>query len=441
MYKQIINYLETKNIAIVGFGKEGKSTYNFIRKYLPNKSLAIIDNNGLLLEQNEYLSSDKNLKLILGANSMNNLEIYDLIIKSPGVKFKDLDISKFDDKITSQLELILQFFRENVIGITGTKGKSTTTSLITKILKDQGKDAYLLGNIGIPIFDYVSEFTNDSILVIEMAALQLEYVKHSPHIGIILNLFEEHIDFFGTKENYFLSKMNMFKFQSMHDYGLYISSNNDLNSYVKNGNYKTNLVDIDKEITLEDGYMIFDGEKIYNTNDERLLLGSHNLSNIRFALYVSELLELDLKETIKTINSFLPLEHRMEFVGVFNGIKFYNDAIATIPDATINAIETLKPDTLIFGGMDRGIDYTILINYFNNCNVSNFICMPETGYKIGNQIKNKRVFYTENLKDAVSIAKEITKGICVMSPAAPSYNAFKNFEEKGKLYKQYIKEG
>lgn len=441
MYKEIIEFLKDKYVAIVGFGKEGKSTYNFLRKYLPNQRLVIIDGNKDLLDNNAYLNNDKNIELVLGDNYLDNLDKYDVIIKSPGVRFKDIDISKFEDKITSQLGLVLDYYKDNIIGITGTKGKSTTTSLITKILKDQGIDAYLLGNIGIPIFDNIDKMNEKSMMVIEMAALQLEYVKHSPHIGIILNLFEEHIDFFGTKEKYFLSKMNMFKFQDIHDYGLYISSNNDLNCYVKNGNYKTNLVDIDKEITLEDGYMIFRGKKIYNTNDERLLLGSHNLSNIRFALYVSELLELDLKETIKTINSFLPLEHRMEFVGVFNGIKFYNDAIATIPDATINAIETLKPDTLIFGGMDRGIDYTILINYFNNCSVSNFICMPETGYKIGDQIKNKKVFYTENLKDAVSIAKEVTKGVCVMSPAAPSYNAFKNFEEKGKLYKQYIKEG
>lgn len=440
MYKEIIEFLKNKNIAIVGYGKEGKSSYHFIRKYLMNQKLTIIDNNEKILENNIELSEDKNLSLILGPNALNNLGIYDLIIKAPGVRFKDLDISSFKDKITSQLGLILDFYKKNIIGITGTKGKSTTTSLIYNVLKEQGYDAYLLGNIGTPIFDYVDKFTDESILVIEMAALQLEYVKASPHIGIILNLHEEHLDFFGEIEKYYLAKMNMFKFQDKDDYGLYLSSNVDLNELVKNGNYKSNLVDIEK-IKLEDNYFILNGKKLYNTNDERLLLGKHNLSNIKFALYISELLNLDIEKTVYTINHFKGLEHRMEYVGEFNGIKYYNDAIATIPDACINACDTLNPDTIIFGGMDRGIDYKILIDYFNKSNIKNFICMPDTGYKVADNLINKNVYKIDNLKDAVLKAKEVSERVCVMSPAAPSYNAFKNFEEKGKMYKEYIKEG
>lgn len=440
MYYKIIEYLETKNIAIVGFGKEGKSTYNFLRRHTSSK-LTIVDNNSELLTQNPELKNDENLNLILGESALNNLDIFDVIIKAPGVRFRGLDISKFKDKITSQLGLILDFFGSNVIGISGTKGKSTTTSLIYKVLKDQDKDAYLLGNIGIPIFDYVEQFTDESILVIESAAPQLEFVKSSPHISIILNLFEEHLDFFGSKEPYFLSKMNLFKYQKTSDYGLYTSSNDTLKDYVDNGYYKTNLVDIAKDIKLDENHVLFNDKILYNINDERLLLGKHNLSNILFVLRLSELMHLDLEQTVKTINSFEPLEHRMEFVGTFNGVKYYNDSIATIPDACINACDTLKPDTLIFGGMDRGIDYNELINYFNNSNIENFICMPETGYKIGKNIKNKNVYFIENLNEAVKKAKEVTKEICVMSPAAPSYNAFKNFEEKGKAYKTYIKEG
>lgn len=440
MYHKIIEFLEIKNIAIVGFGKEGKSTYNFLRRHTSSK-LTIVDNNSELLTQNPELKNDEHLEFILGKDALNNLEQFDLIIKAPGVRFKDLDISKFKDKITSQLGLILDFFGSNVIGISGTKGKSTTTSLIYKVLKDQDKDAFLLGNIGIPIFDYVEQFNGESILVIESAAPQLEFVKSSPHISIILNLFEEHLDFFGSKEPYFLSKMNLFKYQKTSDYGLYTSSNDTLKDYVDKGNYKTNLIDINEDIKIDGNNVLFNDKVLYNLNDERLLLGKHNVTNILFALRLSELLNLDLEKTVKTINSFEPLEHRMEFVGTFNGVKYYNDSIATIPDACINACDTLKPDTLIFGGMDRGIDYSKLINYFNKSDIDNFICMPETGYKIGNQIKNKNVYLIESLEDAVKKAKEVTKHTCVMSPAAPSYNAFKNFEEKGKKYKEYIKEG
>lgn len=439
MYNKILEHLKNKKIAIVGFGREGKSTYKFIRKYLNNQELEILDGNEKLLELNEELKSDKNLKIITGKNYLDNLEKYDLIIKSPGVKFKDLDISKFEDKITSQLGLTLDFYKQNVIGITGTKGKSTTTSLIFKVLKDQGYDAYLLGNIGIPIFDYIEKFNENSKLVIEMAALQLEYVKTSPHIGIILNLFEEHLDFFKSKEHYFLAKLNMFKYQDNSDYGLYTSSNETLDKYVQNGNYITNLIDINKEFKIENNYVIYDNKKIYDSNSERLLLGKHNLTNIMFVLRLSELLKLDLQKTINTINQFKPLEHRMEYVATINGVKYYNDAIATIPEATINCVEALKDvDTIIFGGMDRGIDYNDLIDFFNKSKIKNFICMPDTGYKIGKEIKSKNVYMVETLEDAVKKAKEVTKNICVMSPAASSYNAFKNFEEKGRIYKELI---
>lgn len=439
MYNKILEHLKNKKIAIVGFGREGKSTYKFIRKYLNNQELEILDGNEKLLELNEELKNDKNLKIITGKNYLDNLEKYDLIIKSPGVKFKDLDISKFEDKITSQLGLTLDFYKQNVIGITGTKGKSTTTSLIFKVLKDQGYDAYLLGNIGIPIFDYIEKFNENSKLVIEMAALQLEYVKTSPHIGIILNLFEEHLDFFKSKEHYFLAKLNMFKYQNNSDYGLYTSSNETLDKYVQNGNYITNLIDINKEFKIENNYVFYDNKKIYDSNSERLLLGKHNLTNIMFVLRLSELLKLDLQKTINTINQFKPLEHRMEYVATINGVKYYNDAIATIPEATINCVEALKDvDTIIFGGMDRGIDYNDLIDFFNKSKIKNFICMPDTGYKIGKEIKSKNVYMVETLEDAVKKAKEVTKNICVMSPAASSYNAFKNFEEKGRIYKELV---
>ncbi len=439
MYKKIIEYLKDKNIAIVGFGREGKSSYNFIRKYLPNQHLTILDGNVNLIENNSELKQDVNTQVIVGENYLEGLENYDLLIKSPGVKFKDLDTSKYEDKIISQLSLVLDFFKNNIIGITATKGKSTTTTLITQVLKDQGYDAYLLGNIGIPIFDYVDKFTDKSILVIEMAALQLEYVKSSPHISLILNLFEEHLDFFKSKDCYFKSKMNAFKYQDSNDFGIYTSINDTLNKYVEEGNYKSNLIDINKEMCIKDGFVYLNEKKLYNVNDERFLLGEHNLSNIMFVLRLSELLSLDLNKTINTINSFKGLEHRMEFVGLFDNVKYYNDSIATIPEATINCVKALKDvDTIIFGGMDRGIDYSSLINYFNNSDIDNFICMKDTGYKIGNQITRGNVYLVESLEEAVSIAKKVTKKICVMSPAAPSYNEFKNFEEKGRKYKELV---
>lgn len=441
MQEKIINLFKDKKVAILGYGREGKSTYHFLRKHLKTQVLTIVDNNKDLLANNEELQKDTYLEFVLGEKALEHLEVYDYIIKAPGVKFHNLDISRFQDKITSQLELILTYYRDNVIGITGTKGKSTTSTLIYEVLKKQGKNVYLVGNIGIPIFDYIDEYDENTILVTEIGAPQLEFVHHSPHISLVLNLFEEHLDFFHSKERYFETKMNVFKYQNSHDYGFYFGENKMLKEYVQKGDYKAKLTDISKKMNIRGTDVYYDNQKIYNIENERHILGVHNLHNIFFVLALCMLMHLDIEEATKTINDFKGLEHRMEYVGLYNGVTYYNDAIATIPDACINAIETLKPNTLIFGGMDRGIDYSKLIKYFNESDIENFICMPDTGFKIGKEIKNKCVYFVNTLKEAIDITKTIGRGICLMSPAAPSYNAFKNFEEKGRQYKKIIKEG
>lgn len=446
MYKKIIDKLIDKNIAILGFGKEGISSYKFIRRYLKDINLTIIDFNENLLEINPFLKEDSNVSFVLGNDYLNDLNKYDLIIKSPGVKLKNIDITNFEEKISSQLELVLDICKENIIGITGSKGKSTTTTLIYEVLKAQNKNAYLLGNIGNPIFDYLDLFSSDDFLVIEMAALQLEYVNYSPHISILLNLYEEHLDFFKSKDAYFLSKLNIFKYQSNSDYAIYNIDNNDINKYINENNYKGNLCSVGStgDTYLKDDYVYYKGKKLYNINEERNLLGTHNLFNIMCVLTVSEILNLDLDKTVKTINEFKPLAHRMQYVGEYNNIKYYNDSIATIPSATINCIEALKDvDTLIFGGMDRGIDFSEFADFLKNCNIDNLICMPDTGTKIGlilNEQSNKNIYFVDTLEEAVMIAKKVTKRICLLSPSAPSYNCFLNFMEKGNRYIELVKE-
>ena len=361
MYQAIIQKLENKKIAILGFGREGVSTYNFIKKNNIECDLTIIDGNEKLLDNHDYLLKDNNVNLVLGSNYLDNLAIYDLIIKTPGISLKNCDITSFQDRITSQLELILEIFKDKCIGITGTKGKSTTTALIYSIFKDQGYDAYLLGNIGIPLLDYVHQFTENSILVIEMSAHQLEFIKTSPKYGIILNLFEEHLDHFGSLNRYYGSKLNMFKYQQASDYALYLRDNDTLNNYIENNDYLSNLLalSVKEEVnTYRDNDYVYIKQgikikKVYDLHEERYLLGDHNLIDIMFALTISDLFNLDNDKTIQTINGFKGLEHRLELVGTYDSVIYYNDAIATIPEATINAIKTLKEvDTLIFGGMD-----------------------------------------------------------------------------------------
>lgn len=449
MDSKIMDFLGGKKVCILGFGKEGKSTFNYIKKHNPNFKLFIHDQNENLIEENEFLRGDISLRFNLGYNYLNNLKDYDVIIKTPGISLKDIDISRFQDKITSQIELVLENYKEQIIGVTGTKGKSTTSSLLYKVLKDQNIDTLLLGNIGIPVFDFVDDIKINTKVIIEMSSHQLEFLKTSPHIGIILNLFEDHLDKAGSIEHYHECKMHMFDYQSRIDYSIYCLDNQNLVNKINEKRYYSQLIGYKfattkqdfNTIYCDDNYIYFKNKPIYNVNDERNLIGRHNLYNIMAVLVVVQILGLNNKIASKSINEFTPLEHRLEPVGTYEGVTYYNDSIATIPEATINAIESLGiVNTLIFGGMDRGIHYENFIEYLKNSNVENLICMPETGYKIGNEIKNKNVYKAENLTDAVNIAKQVTKKgmICLMSPAAASYNQFKNFEEKGTRYKELV---
>ena len=443
MFNEIINKLNGKNIAILGFGKEGKSTYNFIRRH-SSQNLTILDKNDILTN-NPYLKDDKNLNIITGETYLDNLSSYDLVIKAPGIALLNINLTNVN--ITSQLELILEVDKKNVIGITGTKGKSTTTTLMYEVLHNQNSNCFVLGNIGNPIFDYVEDFNNDSILVIEMSSHQLEYVKCSPHIGVILNLYQDHLDHTGTLEKYHNDKMHIFKYQDENDIGIYDGQNKYLIDLVSKNNYKSKLykfmVDEESDIYVKDNMIYYEDKVIYDGNSKRNLIGTHNLKNIMVVLLISKLLDLDINKAIDVINSFKPLEHRLEMVGTYNDITYFNDTIATIPEATMNGIIGLgNVDTLIFGGMDRNIDYSEFINFLKNSNISNLIGLPDTGYNICKELNNsgKNIFTVTTIDEAVDIADKYTKkgSICLLSPAAASYNEFKNFEEKGNYYKNVI---
>ena len=439
---KILEKFANKKIAILGFGKEGISSYKFLTKHLNNLDITIIDKNEKIKDMDIF---NNNTKFNLGNDYLSNIEEFDIILKTPGIDVSSIPSIK--EKIVSQVSLLLECTNYNIIGITGTKGKSTTSSLIYKIIKDQNDSTFLLGNIGNPIFDYIDEFNDDSNLVVELSAHQLEYVTSSPHISILLNLFEEHLDFFHDKEKYYLAKLNIFKYKNEEDYALYGSNNNVLVEYINNNNYKGKKIPISlinkNGIYKKENYIYINDKKIYNLSDERLLIGEHNIQNIMFAIYVSYILELDLEKVVESINKFEPLPHRLQKVGTYKGITFYNDTIATIPESSLNGIKSLeKVDTLILGGMDRGIDYSLFPKELLKTGINNFICMPETGNKIGKELeKTKNVYYIDDLEDAVKLAYKITeKGkICLLSPAAPSYNKYKNFEEKGKSYIEFIK--
>ena len=449
MLKKLIEFLKDKKILIVGVGLEGKSTYDFLRRNFPEKKLFIADKNTSLLEKYPEFVEDINLEISMGEQYLNGVDQYDLILKTPGISFKNLNIQTFQNKITSQLQLLLQFIDVFTIGITGTKGKSTTSSLIYQVLKNQGKDVFLLGNIGEPIFDKIENLNKNSIVVLELSSHALQYVKNSPHIAILLNLYEEHLDHYHSFEQYAQAKFNIAKYQKPEDILLY----NYDNEIIKNQIFKQNDYAISMQakpntknlVWIKDNSIYCNNMRVMDLKLELKLKGNHHKNNVMFVLAICNILNLDFEKAIHTIQNFEPLEHRMEFVAKINTVEYYNDSIATIPQATIHTIQALKKvNTLIVGGKDRGVSQKEFIEFLKNSEVENMICLPKTGEYIFRELKNekhKKLFLAQNLQEAVKIAKQVTQKntICVLSPAASSYGYFKNFEERGNLFKKLVK--
>lgn len=456
MLEKLLNYLENKKILILGFGKEGESTYLFLRKHFPEKKLEIVDKNMNLLTDKPYLLEDINVEVVLGEDYFRDIDYFDIVLKTPGISLKDFDISKFENKITSQLELLLEFVPCYTIGVTGTKGKSTTSSLIYQMIKEQGKDVMLLGNIGEPIFNDIDDMKKDTILVLELSSHALEFVKKSPNIAILLDIYEEHLDHYSSMEKYIEAKFNVAKFQSKNDIFIYNASNRYMQEF--NFDYKKSdyaIIEEDSELSKtlnlkSDNYVLINEDRIYFNKtklfDSKLnmqLKGKYNENNVLFVLTVAKILNLDMEKAKNTIENFKNLEHRMEFVAEINDVKYYNDSIATIPEATINAVDALKNvNTLLVGGKDRGVELDSLYEYLKKSNIENIICLPKTGEYVFNSLKdtNKKCYLVKDMPEAVKLAKEVTKPntICLLSPAASSYGYFKNFEERGKIYKECV---
>ena len=445
MINKLIEYLKNKKIMILGFGREGQSTYKLIRKYLKEQELYIADKKENFEKDYDFLQNDENNIYISGEKYLKNLEDYDIIMKTPGISLAGIDTSKYIEKIKSQLALFLEFFDSYTIGVTGTKGKSTTSSLIYKILEEQNINSMLLGNIGTPIFDFIEDIKKDTVVILEMSSHQLEYIRKSPNIAILLNIYPEHLDHYASFEKYAEAKHNIWRYQKQTDYFLYNIDNENLCKLhgINAKTYKISLAGTKKSDTyLKNEHIYFNNKKVYDIKQERKLKGKYNLSNIMFALTTSEILKLNLEKTIKTINNFKPLKHRLEFVGEYQGIYYYDNSIGTIPMATIEAVNALENvDTLIIGGMDRGVDHSELVEFLNNSNIRNIICMPKTGHDIARRLKRGNIYIVNTMEEIVETAKKITKKgtSCLLSPAAASYGFFKNFEERGEIYQKLIK--
>lgn len=442
MIDTIRKYVKNKKVLILGFGREGKSTLALLKEAGGFSSLAVSDRNPQDIR-------DENIFLICGEDYQKCLNEYDVIFKSPGIVL-ETDRKDIRGRLLSETEVFFERYRSQIIGITGTKGKSTTTTLIHHILKSAGKNTVLAGNIGIPAFDIIKEITDDTIITFEMSSHQLEYMTVAPKTAVYLNIHEEHLDHYGTMEKYVAAKENIYKNQLPGD-RLFVNEliapgKDACASDVVTVGYKENA-----DIRIE-GNVITHGTGRYVIPVEDIrLLGGHNYYNIATAYGVTKEFGVTDEEFTRGLCSYETLPHRLQYIGTVDGVRYYDDSISTICDTAIQALNSVKDAaTILIGGMDRGIDYGELIAFLASHDIPNIILMEATGRRIYEEIENPdkeflgkdRVHLVDTLEEAVALAKKITpKGTsCVMSPAAASYGIFKNFEERGEVFNRLVHE-
>lgn len=445
-----------KKVLIWGFGKEGKSSYLFIRHNNPEQHIYITDAKPELLKEYFNNNGDQKVTIVDIEHTGHRFSDYDLILKSPGISTKRMDTDGLN--ISCQADLFIKHFKLQTIGITGSKGKSTTASLTHHLLKSSNFHCLLGGNIGIPPFELIDQIEQDTLVVLELSAHQLQYCKHSPRIAILLNLFEEHLDHFGSYEKYAIAKMNIANFQNPGDL-FFCNQDIDYTKYIPEGIFPmghciksgldkqagTSLFMEVARLKLTFGPIEY---KLCGFTDYVTLPGKHNLYNSMIATAASLVCGADPINIRKGFYSYETLDHRLQFAGIFNGVKCYNDSIATIPEATMQALETLeKVDILLLGGFDRGINYDHLIEYLANKHTPRvIICMRDAGKRIHNKL-NKLLAEevicknVSSLPEAIEVVKEHkqTEDVCLLSPAAASYGEFKDFEERGKSFIELMK--
>ena len=446
MIEKIEPWIKGKRILLLGYGREGQSTWNVLRRLGTYEALDIAD-----LKAPAALPEDGTV-WHTGPDYQKCMDDYDVVFKSPGIVLERPE-NEYRCSILSQTEVFFQCFRDQIIGITGTKGKSTVTTLLYHLLKQAGMDAPLVGNIGIPALDHMDEVKPDTRIVFELSCHQLEYMTVSPHIGILVNIHEEHLDHYGTMEKYVEAKHHIFKNQRPDDILICNVQCLPEEGTCPSGLIRAGMDGSGKELDVvqeQDGTWVhFRGKSFCIPTDEIKLLGQHNYFDIGVAYGVCSILGMDDQVFARGLKTYEPLPHRLQYIGEREGVKYYDDSISTICDTTIQALKTLKDtDTVLIGGMDRGIDYRELIEYLSDCQVPHIILMEATGKRIYQEIhkyypefKNRaRLILAEHLEDGVKRARQITRPgtSCVLSPAAASYGIFRNFEERGETFSRLV---
>jgi UDP-N-acetylmuramoyl-L-alanine---L-glutamate ligase len=404
-----IRDLNGKNVVIVGaHGREGKAMQEALLTYAPQAIITLRDRKD-------------------NAGYLENLHPFDVVIKAPGIPPYQ-ELTKLKSTLTNATQIFLDSIPAEtvVIGVTGSKGKSTTASLIHAILVEGGKESVLVGNIGDPAIAHIAEITEQTIVVIELSSYQLMQITKSPHIAVVTSFFPEHLDYHGSLEEYKDAKKSICKYQSSNDTVFYFEGSDGAKEIANtSAGAKISYTQNDATVGIED----------------TKLIGNHNLINIAGASAVARSLGIDANVITTAVKIFTGLPHRLYSVGTHHDTLWIDDAISTTPDSTIAAIDAVDPAILIVGGKDRGLNYSTLGARIDASSIEHVILLGENGDKIAETIQSPhiKIHKTSSMQEAVKIAKNFIPNptpnpqppIVLLSPASPSYDMYKSYEEKG----------
>lgn len=447
--------LKNKNVLLVGLAKTGVSTIKKLNKLGANIIVNDIKPKEKLEGIIEEIDNLDNIEYVLGKH-LENIENIDLTIVSPGVPLDLPFIEKIKSegiKIIGEVELAYKLSKNpTFIGITGTNGKTTTTSLVGEMFKKANKDTYIVGNIGNPVIDTVDLTNENSYLVTELSSFQLESIEDfKPKVSTIINITEDHLNRHHTMENYINAKARVFKNQDKTDFTILNYDDSIVRDLGKNSNGNILYFSIKEEVKqgayLDKNNNIVikvDGKELVLMNKSELSLpGNHNLENAMSAILMAYVLNIDTDVIIDTLRTFKGVEHRLEFVTNKDGIMFVNDSKGTNPDSTIKAITSYeKPIVLIAGGYEKQSDFTEMIKYATK-NVKALVLLGQTADKIATTAKEHgidNISKVEDMEAAVKKAYEIAESgdVVLLSPACASWDMYPNFEARGLDFKENI---
>lgn len=449
-----IGLFNNKKIALLGLGEENLALLEFLVS-CGVKNITVCDKKGRKEPGTlNHKFKDIPINWILGEGYLENLNQFEIIFRTPGIPYlheKIQEAQKMGVEISSQTKLFFKLCPCPIIGVTGTKGKGTTTALIGEILKKAGKDVYIGGNIGQPPIDFIDKLTKDNIVVLELSSFQLQDIDRSPHIAVVLDIKVDHLDIHKNEAEYIEAKRNIIKYQKKDDFAVINADYYTSIEFAASTEAKVFWFSRRKSVDM--GAFILRNEIILKTEEKEIILankkdlklrGEHNLENILAAVISGYFGGANLESIKKTIEEFKGLEHRLELVKEIDGIKFYNDSFSTTPETTIAAIKSFsEPIILLVGGSEKRSDYSNLAMAIKESTVKSIISIGLTSKRIVESIADNKIDVVDNIQNlnqAVKISKEKAKpgDVVLLSPASASFDRFKNYKERGKIFKEEV---